>query len=190
MDIFDNPILCRKCKKTMKPGLVSRNGFNLRVLRCPNDNCKEIIVHPIDRQEYEEFIKLKKKDFEVKMRMVGNSYAVSIPREIVDFMKDQENLINNMVRLSFEDAGRLRLMFNTPEMHERDHENENEHDDGQGHQQSRVIKSHEVKIVRGNKPVFHSKEFSDSAHPEKNIKKIFKAKNKDKDYEGELEKDR
>ena len=155
----------------MKPELVSKNGFNLRILRCPNNKCKEFVIHPVDEQEYREFMELKKKDFEVKMRRVGNSYAVSIPSEIVSFMKEQENLINNMVRLSFEDMGRLRLMFNTPEMHE--HENENEN------MKSRVIKSHEVKIVKGNKPVFHSKEYTDSAHPEKSMKKVYKSKNSD-----------
>jgi len=163
MDIFDNPILCKKCRIEMKPGLISKNGFNLRAVRCKK--CNEIIVHPADLKEYNDFMRLKKKDFEVKMRMVGNSYAVSIPREIVDFMKEQEHLLNNMVRLSFQDAGRLSLMFNTPET------------------KSRVIKSREVKIVRNNEPVFHAKEFSDSAHPEKNIKKI-------KHYDKEIENDR
>jgi len=167
MDIFDNPILCKKCRKEMKPELVSRNGFNLRVMKC--DKCNEIIVHPVDKQEYDQFIALKKKDFEVKMRMVGNSYAVSIPRQIVDFMKEQERIMNNMVRLSFEDSGRLSLRFNTPEQKNN----------------SRIIKSKEVRVVRNNKPVFHSREFSDSAHPEKTIKKIFKAKNNE-----ELERDK
>jgi len=174
MDIFDNPILCKKCKKVMKPELISRNGFNLRTIRC--NKCKEIIIHPVDKQEYEEFMKLKKKDFDVKMRMVGNSYAVSIPKQIVDFMKEQEKMINDMVRLNFEEAGRLSLMFNTPEMQENDD------------MKHRVVKSREVRVVRNNKPVYHTKEYSDSAHPEKNIKKVFKAKNKNEDEE--LEKDR
>ena len=170
MDIFDNQILCKKCKKEMKPELVSKNGFNLRIVRCPK--CNEIVVHPVDQQEYNEFIKLKKKDFEVKMRMVGNSYAVSIPREIVDFMKEQEKIINNMVRLSFEDAGRLSLMFNTP-CHE-------------SREKPRVIRSKEIRIVKNNKPVYHKKEYSDSAHPEKDKVKVFKNKKQDK----ELERDR
>jgi hypothetical protein len=96
-------------------------------------------------------MRLKEKEFNVKMRMVGNSYAVSIPREIVDFMREQEKILDNMVRLSFEEAGRLRLMFNTPES------NEN----------SRVIKAKEVRIIKNNKPLLHAKQFSDSAHPEK-----------------------
>jgi hypothetical protein len=90
------------------------------------------------------------------MRMVGNSYAVSIPREIVDFMKDQENMINDMVRLSFEEAGRLSLSFNTPE---------------QGN--SRTISAKEVKIIKNGK-VFHVKQVSDSANPQNNKKMIIR----------------
>jgi hypothetical protein len=143
----------------MKPVLISKNGFNLRALKC--EKCNEIIVHPNDKREYEEFMRLKQKDFEVKMRMVGNSYAVSIPREIVDFMKDQENMINNMVKLSFDNANRLSLMFNVPE-------------NAGMNPNSRVIKSREVRIVRNNKPVLHVKQISDSANPERNKTQVFK----------------
>jgi len=162
-DLFDNAILCKKCKKEMKKDIVSRNGFNLRIVKCPK--CNEIIVHPADKQEYENFMRLKQKEFEVKMRMVGNSYTVSIPREIVDFMKEQERIINNMVRMSFEDTGRLKLMFNTPEQDT----------------QSRVVKAREVRIVRNNKPILHTKEFYDSAHPERSKKIVLRAKNKGKE---------
>lgn len=157
VDIFNYNILCDKCDEKMHNSLLSRNGFNLRVKKC--DSCGKVIVHPEDKAEYEDFMRLKKKEYEVKMRMVGNSYAVSIPREIVDFMKDQEKIINNMVKLSFQDAGRLSLMFNTPECQE---------------EESRVVKSREVKIISGNKPVLHAKEFSDSAHPERNKTEVIK----------------
>ncbi|MCA9487928.1 MAG: hypothetical protein KC516_03120 [Nanoarchaeota archaeon] len=153
-DIFDYKILCDKCGKQMQNIEVSKNGFVLRALKCPNNH--ETIIHPEDKNEYDSFMKLKEKEYEVKMRMVGNSYAVSIPREIVDFMREQERMINDMVRLSFEDAGRLKLMFNTPE-------NEN----------SRVIKSREVRVVKNGK-VYHAKQFSDSAHPERNKSVVLK----------------
>jgi len=176
-DIFDNLILCKNCKKTMEQELVTKNGFNLRIMRCKK--CNDFVVHPVDKQEYDEFMRLRKKDFEVKMRMVGNSYAVSIPREIVDFMKEQENMINDMVRLNFEEAGRLSLMFNTPE-HELEEVNK-----------PHVVHSKEIRIVRNNKPVFHRKEYSDSAHPEKNKIKIFKAKkDSNKELDEEMEADR
>lgn len=177
-DIFDNLILCKKCNIVMNPELVSRNGFNLRVLKCKK--CKACIVHPVDKKEYEDFIKLKKKDFEVKMRMVGNSYAISIPKQIVDFMREQEKMIDDMVRLNFEDPGRLSLMFNTEG--ETPFTNPSQNHENVG---SRVVKSREVRVVRNNKPVLHTKEYSDSAHPEKTIKKVFKSKDIDEEIEND-----
>jgi hypothetical protein len=153
VDIFDNTILCKNCKKEMKPQLISKNGFNLRAVKC--EKCGETIVHPADKREFEEFMRLKQKEFEVKMRMVGNSYAVSIPREIVDFMREQENMINNMVKLSFQEAGRLSLSFNTPE------------------ENARTVSAKEVKIIRNGK-VFHAKQISDSANPKNNKKVILR----------------
>jgi len=141
----------------MRQVLISRNGFNLRALKC--EKCGEVIVHPIDKQEYENFMRLKNKEFEVKMRMVGNSYAVSIPREIVNFMQEQEKMIDNMVKLSFDDMGKVSLNF---------HSGEN----------SRVIKSKSIRIVKNNKPVLEARQFYDSAHPERSQTKVFKAGNK------------
>ena len=143
----------------MKPALVSKNGFNLRTIKC--QKCGETIVHPSDKREYEEFMKLKEKEYNVKMRMVGNSYAVSIPREIVDFMRTQEQMINDMVKLNFEKAGRLSLMFNTSE------ENENQEN------KSRAVSLKEVKIIKNGK-VYHARQVSDSAHPERNKTQIIK----------------
>jgi hypothetical protein len=108
-DIFDNIILCKKCNIKMKPSEMSKNSFILRTLECPK--CNSRIIHPKDEQEYHNFINLRKKQFNVKMRFVGNSYAVSIPREIVNFMKEQEKIMDNMVRLCFEDFGRISLNF-------------------------------------------------------------------------------
>lgn len=153
-DIFDNTILCSKCDKKMKPKLIVKNGFNLRAVKC--DHCGKLIIHPEDKKEYEEFMRLKQKEYNVKMRMVGNSYAVSIPREIVDFMQEQEKEMNDMVRLCFEEAGRIRLDFDS--------------------KNSRIISAEEVKVVKNGKPVYHAKKISDSANPEKNKTKIFKLK--------------
>jgi hypothetical protein len=88
---------------------ISKNGFILRAVECPKCNAR--IIHPKDEQEYNNFINLRKKQFNVKMRFVGNSYAVSIPREIVNFMKEQEKIMDDMVRLCFEDFGRISLNF-------------------------------------------------------------------------------
>ena len=86
-----------------------KNGFRLRAIVC--DKCGERIIHPVDESEYSKFIELRNKEFQVKMRLVGNSYAVSIPKEIVSFMREQEKAINDMVRLCFEDFDRLSLNF-------------------------------------------------------------------------------
>jgi hypothetical protein len=161
----------------MKQALVNRNGFNLRVIRC--DKCNSTIVHPNDKAEYENFMRLKQKEFNVKMRMVGNSYAVSIPREIVDFMHEQENMMNNMVKMCFEEAGRISLRFNTPEMDEEDsleHQNK-----------PRIVSSKEVKIVQNGKPILHARKFSDSAHPERNQTNVFKAQKENKFEEEDME---
>lgn len=93
----------------MERATVIRNGFQLRALVCPNGHDK--IIHPKDEEEYKKFKDLREKEFKVKMRIVGNSYAVSIPKEIVSFMQDQEKLMNDMVKLCFEESGRLSLTF-------------------------------------------------------------------------------
>ena len=93
----------------MKQSKISKNGFILRAVICPNCNSK--IIHPVDEQEYTKYINLKNKEFKVKMRLVGNSYAVSIPKEIVSFMNEQRKIMDEMVKLCFEDFGRLSLNF-------------------------------------------------------------------------------
>jgi hypothetical protein len=108
-DIFDNTVLCKNCEKKMIPATVNRNGFHLRALKC--GGCNNQILHPEDLKEYAEFQDLKKKNFRVKLRFVGNSYAVSIPREIIDFMNEQEKQMNEMVDLCFEEFGRISLNF-------------------------------------------------------------------------------
>ncbi|MCK5149555.1 hypothetical protein KAJ87_01365 [Candidatus Pacearchaeota archaeon] len=108
-DIFDNTILCRKCNFKMQKAKIVKSGFLFRAMICPK--CHEKLIHPVDEQEYIKFINLKNKEFRVKMRLVGNSYAVSIPKEIVSFMNEQKKIMDNMVKLCFEDMGRLSLNF-------------------------------------------------------------------------------
>src|SRR4030042_3449627 len=108
-DIFENTILCKNCNTKMQKAQIARNGYLFRAMICPK--CNEKIIHPADQAEYEKFINLKNKEFHVKMRLVGNSYAVSIPKEIVLFMREQERIMNDMVRLCFEDMGKLSLNF-------------------------------------------------------------------------------
>ncbi|MFA4960326.1 MAG: hypothetical protein WC548_01560 [Candidatus Pacearchaeota archaeon] len=108
-DIFENTVICKDCNKKMELIEIERNGFRLRTLKC--NGCKNQIIHPEDLKEYEDFQSLRKKNFRVKLRFVGNSYAVSIPREIIDFMSEQEKKMNEMVNLSFEEFGRISLIF-------------------------------------------------------------------------------
>jgi len=86
-----------------------KNGFLLRAVICPK--CSSKILHPVDEQEYHRFVTLRNKEFNVKMRLVGNSYAVSIPKEIVSFMSEQKQIMDEMVKLCFEDFGKLSLSF-------------------------------------------------------------------------------
>jgi len=109
IDIFDSKILCKKCDKPMTKAKIVRNGFIFRAMVCPK--CSEKIIHPVDEQEYNKFINLRNKEFQVKMRVVGNSYTVSIPKEIISFMNEQKKVMNDMVRLCFEEMGRLSLNF-------------------------------------------------------------------------------
>ncbi len=109
MDIFDNTILCKKCEHKMDKAKIVKNGFIIRVLACPK--CNSQLIHPVDEQEYVKYMNLKNKQFKVKMRLVGNSYAVSIPKEIVSFMTEQRKIMDEMVKLCFEDFGRLSLNF-------------------------------------------------------------------------------
>ncbi len=95
----------------MQKANILKNGFSFRIVICPNKNCNEKIIHPLDEQEYHKFINLKNKEFRVKMRIVGNSYTISIPKEIVSFMEEQEKMLDKMVKLCFEDFGKLSLNF-------------------------------------------------------------------------------
>ncbi len=120
-DIFDAKILCKNCNREMKKIVVSKNGLELRAVEC--ERCHEKIIHPADLNKQERFNDLKGKTFSVKLRMVGNSHAISIPKEIFDFMNSLGNGVSErmrrhseemdrMVRLCMEDFGRLSMNFN------------------------------------------------------------------------------
>jgi hypothetical protein len=109
----------------MKKIAVERNGFKLRALECPE--CGQRTYHPADIEELNKFNQLKNQNFKVKLRQVGNSYAVSIPHEIVDFLraaaeegneKNERNEFQNlhekmerMVTLAMEQVNKLSLSF-------------------------------------------------------------------------------
>ncbi len=112
-DIFDTAIFCKECGKQMKPTIVARDGFELRAVKC--QKCNDTIIHPADLNSADQFKDLRGKTFHVKLRMVGNSHAISIPKEIVDFINEQHKRarrdMDDMVRLCFEDFDRLSVRF-------------------------------------------------------------------------------
>jgi len=108
-DIFDNTVLCKDCNLKMNKINLVKNGFCFRTLQCKKCNYK--IVHPEDKIEYQNYTNLRNKHFNVKLRLVGNSYTVSIPMEIVKFINEQNKIIDDVVRLSFERMGKLSLIF-------------------------------------------------------------------------------
>ncbi|HLC58819.1 MAG TPA: hypothetical protein VJI68_03070 [Candidatus Nanoarchaeia archaeon] len=108
-DIFDQVILCSKCSIQTNKKTVIMDGFNIRILEC--SSCGEITYHPGDLKDYEDFKRLKARDFNVKLRMIGNSFCVSIPKELVDFHKEMENEFNDLVKMSLEKPGRISIVF-------------------------------------------------------------------------------
>ncbi len=108
-DIFDTTIFCKKCGEEMEQTLTNKSGFEVRAVECPK--CHDKIIHPADSSNLEHYNTIKDKTFHVKLRMVGNSHAISIPKEIVEFIHHQEKIMDDMVRLCFEDMRNVRIKF-------------------------------------------------------------------------------
>ncbi len=112
MDIYDNIVICKTCNKETAKSQLFKNGFKIRVWQCPQ--CKKIWEHPEDLQKYKNFEKIKNKNFHVKLRLVGNSYTVSIPREIIDFHRKAnaiEKEIDKMMDICLEEPFKVSLFF-------------------------------------------------------------------------------
>lgn len=105
-DLFDTIIICKDCNKRTEKSYVIKNGFKLRSWKCPS--CGETWLHPADLKEYEAFQKMKQKEFQVKLRMVGNSYTVSIPKEIVEYGEINRDEI---VKVSLDQPQKVTLFF-------------------------------------------------------------------------------
>ena len=108
-DIFNAKVLCDECNTRMEKTNVLRGGFNVRALECPQ--CGKNYLHPEDEYKLEQFSKLKNKHFQVKLRMVGNSYTVSIPREIIDYQDDIQKRLNKMLFIALEEPEKLSIFF-------------------------------------------------------------------------------
>ena len=154
MDLFENIVLCKNCGKKMKPAYLVKEGFRIRALKCPS--CSNQILHPQDVEEYKKFSSLRNRQFQVKLRLVGNSYTVSIPREIVNFMNEEEQdnnihkkmqdhvhkqiqVMEQMVTLAMEEANKIGLSFNINTINQENSEEE------------RKIKG--IKIIKLRKPI-------------------------------------
>lgn len=113
MDIFDAKILCKECNTEMKHSVVDKNGFQLRAMQC--SKCGDQIIHPVDLERFNHFRDLKGKTFSVKLRVVGNSHAISIPKEIVEFIQEHQRQMrrdmDDVVRLCFDDFRKLSVRF-------------------------------------------------------------------------------
>ncbi len=112
-DIFDAKVLCKDCDVEMQQTYVKKEGAELRAVKC--NKCGDTIIHPADLNALSHYQNLRGKTFSVKLRMVGNSHAISIPKEIVDFMNEQHGQMrrqmDDMVRLCFEDFDTLKVRF-------------------------------------------------------------------------------
>ncbi len=112
-DIFDQVILCNNCRRETTRTKTLKEGFELRAWEC--QKCNFLIYHPGDLRDYEEYKKLRKQDFNVKLRMVGNSFCVSIPKEIIDFHQEMEREMEKefqqLVRLTLEEPGKIGMFF-------------------------------------------------------------------------------
>lgn len=108
-DIFENTIVCEECDKKTEKIIANKEGFQIRAWRC--NDCQKVWPHPLDIQKYEEFQKLRNREFQVKLRLVGNSYTISIPKEIINFEEEMRREMDYMIRLSLESPEKLSLFF-------------------------------------------------------------------------------
>ncbi len=105
-------VLCPECDKETIKRFEIRQGFKLNFFECPI--CSERFYDSSEIKEFGEFKKLRARRFDVKLRMVGNSFSVTIPREIIEFEEkfaQMEKEMDNMMRLSLDEPGKIRLRF-------------------------------------------------------------------------------
>ena len=107
-DLFDNIIICKECGSRMHKEEVARSGITLRAAVC--SKCERREYHPLDAEKYRAFMQLRSKPFKVKLRLVGNSYTVSIPKEIIDFFDEADKMVEE-VHLQMAEFDKLMLIF-------------------------------------------------------------------------------
>jgi|SRR3989344_1644383 len=108
-DIFNTKIICNQCNHETEDSLIIKEGFKLRAKKCPH--CSKTWYHPADMEEQKRFQRLRNKTYQVKLRMVGNSYTISIPKEIIDFHEEFQKDINTLLSLTLEEPEKLSIFF-------------------------------------------------------------------------------
>jgi len=107
-DIFKTNLICDQCSIKTERAVQNKNGFQIRAWVCPK--CNKQWIHPLDQKKYEKFSQIKDKNYKVKLRMVGNSYTISIPKEIILF-HELEKEMNKIINLTLEEPTKLSLFF-------------------------------------------------------------------------------
>ena len=82
-DFWENMGTCNKCNVRLEKTITQKANFEIRTWHCKK--CGKKWLHPIDLEKYSQWEKLKDSLFEVKVREVGNSFTVSIPKDIINF---------------------------------------------------------------------------------------------------------
>ncbi len=112
-DIFESAkVLCPECNTETERTLDLKEGFEFRALTCRT--CKKTWHHPLDVKRYTDYQNLRNKEFRVKLRMVGNSHTISIPKEIIDFedrFRQLEQEVDDMIRLTLDEPGKVSIFF-------------------------------------------------------------------------------
>jgi hypothetical protein len=105
-DIFDTIIICNNCNKPTERILIKKDGFNIRGWECKT--CNKVWMHPKDKEDYRQFQEIRNRKFQVKLRLVGNSWTVSIPKEIIRF---EEVNKTELIDMSMESPEKLVIFF-------------------------------------------------------------------------------
>ena len=108
-DIFETTILCNNCNSKTDRLITIKDNFKLRKWACKT--CNKEWYHPGDLQEYNEFKELKNKRFQVKLRKVGNSHTISIPKEILEFEEEFQRNINELLDIFLEEPTKISISF-------------------------------------------------------------------------------
>ncbi len=107
-DIFSATILCTECNQPTQRKIEQKDGFELRSAQCKR--CNKVFYHPVDLQRFQKFKNLKEKEFTVKLRMVGNSHCISIPKEVLLF-RQLEQQLDQLVNLSLQGPDQMIITF-------------------------------------------------------------------------------